>query len=151
MSKALIVRNTIKLNADVDKVWDALTNPSLTKRYMFGCEVVSDWKVGSPVLWKGIADGQELVHVKGNVVSIQRKKRLEYTVIGNHSDYDDIPANYTTVTYELSPQDKQTVLAVSQGDFAAVADGPKRYNDCIKGWETALTGLKELLNKPVRR
>jgi uncharacterized protein YndB with AHSA1/START domain len=151
MSKALIVRNTIKLNADVDRAWDALTDPTLTKRYMFGCEVVSDWKVGSPILWKAFSDGQELVHVKGSIVGIQRKKRLEYTVIGSHTDYDDVPANYTTVTYELTPQDKQTVLSVAQGDFARVADGQKRYNDCIKGWESALNGLKELLNKPVRR
>jgi len=34
-------------------VWDALTNPSMTKQYMFGCETVSDWETGSELLWQG--------------------------------------------------------------------------------------------------
>ena len=31
-----------------EKLWEALTNVEFSKRYWFGTEVKSDWKVGSP-------------------------------------------------------------------------------------------------------
>ena len=49
----LIVKKSIKINSSASKVWQVLTNPELTKQYMFGCEIISDWKVGSPVIWRG--------------------------------------------------------------------------------------------------
>lgn len=55
----LQVKKTIILNAEISTVWDALTKPQWTKRYMFGVEVISDWKVGSPILWKGRLKGDE--------------------------------------------------------------------------------------------
>lgn len=147
MSKALIVRNTIKVNADAKRVWEVLTQPQWTRKYMFGCDVVSDWKVGHPVLWKAITDGQDVVYVKGQVVNVIPRKRLEYTAIGHNSVYEDIPSNYTTVTYELSSVDGKTVLSISQGDFMNVVDGQRRYSETVKGWNTALNDLKMLLNK----
>ena len=41
----LNVKNSIRIEATADRVWDALTNPEQTKKYMFGCETVSDWQV----------------------------------------------------------------------------------------------------------
>lgn len=55
MSKPLFVKNSIVINASTEKVWDALVNPEQTKKYMFGCETVSDWKVGTSLLWRGEA------------------------------------------------------------------------------------------------
>ncbi len=34
--KELKVKKTISLNAEVAKVWEALTKPEITKKYMFG-------------------------------------------------------------------------------------------------------------------
>jgi uncharacterized protein YndB with AHSA1/START domain len=61
VSKELIITNSIDIHASASKVWDALTNPEQTKKYMFGCETVSDWEVGSPLLWRGTYDGKEMV------------------------------------------------------------------------------------------
>jgi len=145
MTKELIVKKSIILNADTSKAWDALTNPELTKQYMYGCEVVSDWKVGCPLIWKGAEDGK--IYVKGNVISIEPGKRLQFTTFDPNSDLEDTPSNYTTVTYELSLEDGQTLLSVTQGDFAYVPNCEKRYNDTVGGWDYALKGLKELLEK----
>jgi hypothetical protein len=30
-----------------------MTNPEIIKQYMFGTNVISDWKEGSPIVWKG--------------------------------------------------------------------------------------------------
>lgn len=148
MSQPLTVTSTITILAPAARVWDALTNPEMTKKYMFGCEALSDWKPGSPLLWKGHFNGLEMVAVKGRVVKIEPGKFLAYTTIDpNNPAVPDLPENYLTVTYDLSEQNGQTLLAVSQGDYSTVAEGNKRYEETIAGggWTPILTQIKELL------
>lgn len=105
MDQPLIVKSTIDIQASKLKVWDALTNPEKTKIYMFGCETVSDWKVGSELLWRGEYEGKAMVFVKGKIVAIEPENLLTYTVIDPFASYPDIPENYLNVTYELEEQD----------------------------------------------
>src|SRR5678815_296538 len=105
----LQIQNTIPINATPAKVWDALTNPQQTKKYMFGCETVSDWKPGSPLLWKMEHEGKELIAVKGNIVDIKPGKFLSYTTIDPNAAIEDKPENYLTVTYELSDEKEGTL------------------------------------------
>lgn len=147
MKSPLIVKNTISINASVAKVWDILTNPEETKKYMFGCETVSDWKKGSTLLWKGSYEGKEMVFVKGKIVEIDPEKLLVYTVIDPNSDMEDIPQNYLNVTYELTPNDGKTILAVTQGGFDTAANGEKRYKEAYnngEGWNPILVQIKQL-------
>jgi uncharacterized protein YndB with AHSA1/START domain len=44
--KGLIAKVSITLNAPIAKVWNALVNPEIIKQYLFGTNVVSDWKEG---------------------------------------------------------------------------------------------------------
>ena len=145
----LFVKSKITINAPVSKVWDALTNPEQTKKYMFGCETVSDWKPGSPLLWKADYEGKEIVFVKGNIVSIEADKHLAYTTIDpNNTSIEDIPENYLTVTYDLSNENGQTVLTVTQGDYTKVADGERRYQEAFnngEGWNPILMEIKKLV------
>jgi uncharacterized protein YndB with AHSA1/START domain len=53
MDKNLIARVSINIDAPSEKVWDALITPETIKQYMFGADVVSDWREGSPIVWKG--------------------------------------------------------------------------------------------------
>jgi len=148
--KSLVVKNTITINAPADKVWDVLVNPEQTKKYMFGCKTVSDWKPGSPLLWKGVFDGQDLVAVKGTIVSIEPGKHLEYTTIDpNNTTIPDAPENYLTVTYDVASENGQTVLTVQQGDYTSVADGQKRYDEAMAagGWQSILEQIKQLLEQ----
>ena len=149
MSTALVVKNSISINAPIAKVWDALVNPEQTKKYMFGCETVSDWKVGSPLLWRGHYEGQDMVFVKGNIVEIQPEKFLAYTTIDpNNTDIADLPENYLTVTYSLSSEDGHTLLTVTQGDYSKVSDGERRYQETYnggEGWNPILVQIKALV------
>ena len=148
MSQSLTVTNTITIQATAARVWDALTNPEMTKKYMFGCEALSDWKPGSPLLWKGNFNGLEMVAVKGAVIKIEPGKLLVYTTIDpNNPAVPDLPENYLTVTYALSEQNGHTLLTVSQGDYSTVAEGDKRYEETIAGggWTPILVQIKELL------
>ncbi len=148
MLKQLTIHNTIHINATADEVWDALTNPEQTKKYMFGCITISDWKPGSPLLWQYHYEGKDVVAVKGNIVSIEPGKFLAYTVFDPQSTMPDVPENYLTVTYSLKEDNGSTLLSVTQGNYATVADGQRRYNESYnngEGWMPILTAIKNLI------
>jgi uncharacterized protein YndB with AHSA1/START domain len=144
----LLVKNNITIHASASKVWDALTNPEQTKKYMFGCETVSDWKVGSDLLWRMQHEGKALIAVKGKIVAIKPGIFLAYTVIDPNSGMEDIPENYLTVTYELSTENGHTLLSVTQGDYSKVADSERRYKEAYnngEGWNPILIEIKKLV------
>jgi uncharacterized protein YndB with AHSA1/START domain len=148
MKNELLVKNTITINATPAKVWDALTNPEQTKKYMFGCETVSDWKKGSALLWKGSYEGKEIIFVKGEILEIEPEKKLVYTTIDPNSNIDDVSENYLTVTYNLTEESGKTVLTVTQGDYSKVAEGEKRYAEAYnggEGWNPILAEIKKLV------
>ena len=58
MNNEFISEASTTINAPVSKVWDALTKPDLIKQYLFGTEVITDWKVGSPITYKGVWQGK---------------------------------------------------------------------------------------------
>lgn len=146
----LIIENKIEINAPAATVWDALVNPAKTKQYMFGCETVSDWKVGSALLWKGTYEGKEMIFVKGEIVAIVPGKHLKYTTIDPNSTIDDVAENYLWVTYDLNEERGQTTLTVRQGDYATVAEGERRYKESYnngEGWNPILLEIKKLVER----
>lgn len=144
-----IISNSILIHAPAEKVWQALTNPEETKKYMFGCETVSDWKIGSQLLWEGTWEGKRMVFVKGHIANIQPNRHLSYTVFDpNNTAMEDIPENYLTVTYDLEELPGGTKLTVTQGDFNKVAEGDRRYRESYnngEGWNPILKKIKELV------
>jgi uncharacterized protein YndB with AHSA1/START domain len=144
---ALIVKNSIAINAPAAKVWDALVNPEQTKKYMFGCETVSDWKPGSELLWRGSYEGKDMIFVKGTITEIKPGKFLAYTTIDPNSGIADVPENYLTVTYNLEEENGQVILTATQGDYSTVGDGQKRYEETVNGggWQPILVEIKKLV------
>ena len=145
---SLFIKNSITINAPASKVWNALVNPEQTKKYMFGCEAISEWRKGSSLLWKGQHEGKEMVFVKGNIADIQPERFLAYTVIDPNSTIEDIPENYLTVTYELKSENGTTALTVTQGDYSTVADGESRFKESSnngEGWNPILVEIKKLV------
>lgn len=140
---ALILKKTISINAELGTVWDALIDPESTKQYMFGCVPVTDWKVGSSLIWKGALDGIE--YVIGEIVNFEPHAVLAYTTFAPHSGDEDIADNYLTGEFLLSYVNGETKVEISQGDFNRVANGQKRYHESIAAWETSMRAFKELL------
>ena len=143
----LYVTNTLVIDASPEKVWQVLTEPSQTEKYMFGCKTVSDWKVGSPLLWQAFYEGKDTVFVKGFVLEINPPFKLEYSVIDPNGTIPDLPENYLNVSYTLEGADEKTVLTVSQGDFSTVAEGQKRYEETFnggEGWNPILVQVKAI-------
>jgi len=147
MTKPLIVKSSITIRASATKIWDVLTKPEYTEQYMFGCTIDADWEIGGAFLWKGTFDGKEIVAVKGTLVEREDHRLLAYTVFDPNAAMEDIPENYTTVTYTLQSHGDETLLTVTQGDFADVADSERRYNETYNngdGWTPILVQVKAL-------
>jgi uncharacterized protein YndB with AHSA1/START domain len=140
----LFIRNTLDVNAPVSVLWKILIDNEFIPQYMFGCIAETDWKPGSPLLWKGAADGK--LYVKGNIVSIDAPYSLAYTVIDpNNPALADVSENYLTMIYTLKERgDHASTLEIAQGDFSKVADGQARYEDSLGGGDFILTAIKNI-------
>lgn len=143
MDGTLVFRTQIKIRASQTRVWDALINPEMTRQYMFGCVPITDWKVGSPLLWRGLADNVD--YVIGEVIAFEPESLLSTTTFNPHVGHADVPENYLTGEYHLSHSDGVTTIDIVQGDFANVDDGEKRYAEAQGAWDFALQKLKALL------
>jgi uncharacterized protein YndB with AHSA1/START domain len=147
MPDSLIIQNSVTIDATPAIVWNALVNPEQTRQYMFGCEAVSDWTVGSPLLWRGLHEGREMVFVEGTITALDPETFLAYTAIDPHAASPDSPANCLLITYALSAENGKTNLTVTQGDYATVTDGPRRYREAMDagGWGSILLDIKALI------
>jgi uncharacterized protein YndB with AHSA1/START domain len=139
----LLIRKNIEVNAPVEILWKVLTDSKFIRQYMFGCNAETDWKSGSPLLWRGASDG--ILYVKGNIASIEPPYRLVYTVFDPNSTIADKPSNYLTVSYDLNRRgDHRSLLEITQGDFASVENGQKRYEDSNDGDNSMLVSIGKL-------
>lgn len=139
----LLIHKSIEVDAPVETLWKILTDAEFIRQYMFGCNAETDWKPGSPLLWKGAADGK--VYVKGQVVSIAPPRSLSYTIFDPNSTLKDIPENYLTMTYKLKKRGEQgSLLEITQGDYSVVEDGAARYKHSLEGDDAVLQGIKQL-------
>ena len=145
MKNELIVKKSIKVNANISAVWDALTNPEMTKKYFFDCEAISDWETGSVIEFKMEKDGETIVVVKGIILNIEEDRLLQYSCFAPDTEQDT--STHTIVTYELYSENGNTLLTVTQGDFGKNEAG---YQHTVTGWDATLSGLKALQETPQR-
>ena len=131
---------TIKTSAD--KVWTALTDPETIKKYMFGATVVSDWKEGGKIVWKGEWEGKSYED-KGKILTLEPKKKLQYSHFSPLTGLDDIPENYHIVTIDLTEKDEQTIVTLTQDNNA----DEKTKDHSEKNWRMMLASLKKLLEE----
>jgi uncharacterized protein YndB with AHSA1/START domain len=142
MTGAFIAKAHITISAPIATVWDALVNPEKIKQYMFGTNVVSDWKEGSPIFWRGEWEGKPYED-KGVILKLKPERLLQYSHFSPLSGQADVPEHYHTVTVELSPQGTGTLLQLSQDNNSTEED----REHAEKTWGMLLTGLKTFLEK----
>lgn len=140
MNKGLSVSKSIQIHANAEKVWDVLTNPEKIKVYLFGTETITDWKVGSPVIFQGEYQGQQYKD-KGTVLEVIENKTLKYNYWSGFSGLKDIPDNYSIITYSIENSSKNHVkFSWSQEGFAS-KEGQQHSE---KGLPAMLDQIKQL-------
>jgi uncharacterized protein YndB with AHSA1/START domain len=142
MDKNLIASSSIDINAPSSKVWDALVNPEAIKQYMFGTNVVTDWREGSPIFWKGEWQGKSYED-KGVVLQFKPGRTIQYSHFSPLSGLPDKPENYHTVTIELSGDRNQTRVSLAQDKNLT----EEERDHSAGNWEMMLTALKKLVEQ----
>lgn len=142
--KKFIANASIRINATVQRVWEALTNSADLQHYMFGAQVISDWHEGSSIIWKGEWQGRAYED-KGVILKLEPIQLIQYSHYSPLSGVADEPENYHIVTVELSSDGKQTHVSLTQDNNASAEE--REHSQ--KNWEMMLTSLKQFLEGPI--
>lgn len=140
MNKTYTAQASTIINAPVSKVWQGLVNPEIIKQYLFGTDVITDWKVGSPIIYKGEWEGKAFED-KGKILEIEPEKLLQSTHWSPLSGVPDTPENYHTVTYTLVDRGDSTEVTITQDNNTSAEE--QAHSE--KNWNTVLDGMKKLL------
>jgi uncharacterized protein YndB with AHSA1/START domain len=141
MPADLVAKSITTIKAPLAKVWDALINPTVIKRYMFGATVESEWKKGSPITWSGEWKGKPYQD-KGRILELQPEHRLRYSHFSPLTGEPDVPENYHNVTIDLSPlPDEHNAVQVVLSQDNNKTQEAREHSQ--KNWEMMLSGLKK--------
>jgi uncharacterized protein YndB with AHSA1/START domain len=132
--------SSIVINAPKSEVWKALVTPALIKEYMFGTEVKSEWRVGSPISWRGMWKGKPYED-KGVIQRIDRERVLQYTHYSPLSGLPDLPENHHTVTMALQDAEPGTRVVIEQDNNPT--EQARQHNE--QNWKAMLAALKKIL------
>ena len=129
------------INAPLEKVWEALTNPAIVKQYFFGTELVTDWKVGNPIIFQGEWEGQKYKD-KGEVLEYEHNKKLSYSYLSNWSGKEDLPENYLWVCYEVKADGANTELTIHQSNY-----DEERAKHSAGNWASLVAEMRKVVEK----
>jgi len=104
---------------------------------MAGTDVSTDWRVGSPITWRGEMNGTAYED-KGEILAADEPTRLSMTHYSPLMGAADEPENYHTVTYDLSAQGDRTAVELSQDGN----DSAEQAEQFGANWQGMLDSLK---------
>jgi uncharacterized protein YndB with AHSA1/START domain len=140
MATGLMLTVTIEINASIKKVWDALVNPEIIKQYLFGTETVTDWKVGSPIIFQGVWEGVAYKD-KGTILELIPEVKLKYDYWSSFSKLEDIPENYQLISFELLSKNGKSILSLTQENIPNQA--AKEHSEA--NWRMVLDQIKKIV------
>ena len=133
---------SVHIDAPLASVWDALTKPEIIKKYFFGTNTTTTWKVGDPIYFDGEWEGKTY-HDKGTVKAFREKQLIQYDYWSSMSGIEDKPENYVIVTFELKEEDNGVKVTVTQENIP----DEKTRKHSEENWKMVLDALKNLLEK----
>lgn len=131
-------RTTIK--APVSAVWQALTDPAIIKQYFFGTNVVTDWKVGSPIYYRGEWQGKPYED-KGVILEFEPPRKLVSTHWSPLAGVPDQPEHHRKITYLLTEHEGATEITLLQDNNTS----EEEQHHSEQNWSMMLLALKALL------
>jgi uncharacterized protein YndB with AHSA1/START domain len=119
------------------RLWEAITDGEMRKRYSFGVQVVSDWKQGGEYT-SGVPGVVEIA--SGTNVEVDPPRRLVQTFTAHWRD--EVEREGTSrVTWEIEPVGEDSCrLRVIHDELPEGANA-----ELFGGWPMILSGLKTLL------
>lgn len=133
---------TFSIAAPKATVWNALTDPDIIRQYFFGTNTVTDWKVGSPIFFRGEWDGKAYED-KGTILANEPLQLIHYNYWSSFSAKPDSPENYANIKYRLEERGGVTTLTVTQ-DGIESEEALKHSED---NWALVMNGMKKLVEE----
>jgi uncharacterized protein YndB with AHSA1/START domain len=120
-----------------ERLWEALTSSEFSKRYWFGTELKSDWKIGSPFAL--VTNGT--ITDDGEILEADPPRRLSYSFrhVLNDEMRNEPP---TRVVFSIEQHGKFAKLTLTHEGFT---EGSKLLDGISKGWPAIMSSLKSLL------
>lgn len=149
MNRGLVASARTIVNAPATEVWDALVNPQKIKLYMFGTEVVSEWKKGAVIEWRGVWKGRQYTD-RGKILEMDPPRSISYSHFSPLTGLPDVPENYHKIRVELTDDGGRTSVSLAQDNNPT--EEARAHSE--KNWAAMLSGLKDLLEakgQPPRR
>jgi len=143
MDHTLVISQSVDIRATVARVWEGLTNPAIIKEYLYGTETITDWKVGSEVIFQGEFEEKEY-RDKGVILENDFQQTISYTYWSGFSGMEDLPENYSVVTYTITPVDEEhTRLTWTQRGFVS----PEAFEHSRTGMTPFLEQIKTIFER----
>ena len=140
MNQGLVATAQITIKSPVAEVWDALVTPERIKLYMFGTEVVSDWKEGATIEWRGVWNGMPY-RDRGYILELQPNRTLSYSHFSPLSGLPDTQENYHRVKIELRHHGEYTTVTLTQDNNPT--EDARAHSE--ENWSMMLSSLKRLM------
>ena len=136
-----IVSKTVRINAPTSKVWEALTDPDLMKKWMSETEIhiFTDWKVGNPFVIRGRLHGINFENW-GTVLQFEPENTL-HSHLSSLSRLPDQLENYSILEFRSAPIHAETSLTLTASNFPTESI----YKHFAFYWNVTLEILKRLI------
>ncbi|KQY46521.1 SRPBCC domain-containing protein [Cellulomonas sp. Root137] len=136
MSENHVARASVDIPAPAENVWDTLVDPEAT--WMMGARVTSAYVVGVPITFDGEWDGRPFQD-HGEILEVDRPRRLRYTHYSPLSGQPDVPENYHHLTFTFDEDEGSTAVTLEQdGNGSAEEAAHSTAN-----WEQVLGALRD--------
>ena len=117
------------------RLWEAITDTEMRRKYTFGAVVTSDWTPGSR--YQGTGQGTPILEGENLEVDPPRRLVQSFRALWG----EDVKSEGTSrVTWEITPIGDSCLLKVTHDQLREDAN-----NQLYGGWPMILSGLKTLL------
>jgi uncharacterized protein YndB with AHSA1/START domain len=127
----------IYIKTTPERLWEAITDPEMRRKYQFGVGVVSDWTPGSR--YEGVHSQAPGAIFEGENLEVDPPRRLVQSFRALWSE-EAKQAGRSRVTWEIEPIADTCRLTVTHDQLPGDAK-----DELYGGWPQILSGLKTLL------
>jgi uncharacterized protein YndB with AHSA1/START domain len=138
VAERLTATASILIDAEPAAVWAVIADPRQLGQAFFGAKVDTDWRVGSPITYRGEWQGKRFED-KGEIVKVEPNEVLQVTHFSPLSGQPDVPENYHTVTFRLAPRDGRTEMVITQTNAASQEE--REHSEA--NWAKVLDSIKQ--------
>ena len=141
MNKDFTAKAEIVIYAPINQIWESFHDSEVIKKFMFGSEVITDWKKGSTIIWRGKWQGRDFVD-KGEILEHKKRDLIKFTYYSSFSGKEDLPENYNIIKIKFTNYSNRVKVSIVQENN--ISHEAKVHAE--ENWNNSLKILKDLLN-----